>query len=204
MPNDYDTLRSELQRIKQHAPASGAEKFFMSEALRFNSVAGTVLQSFPETQQDIDSRIITHILARSLFENYFWLLYIFDDPSTVSNRFDELLNDFKSQYNKLYNEPLLPHKDKLELPDASWASLPRPKDINSMLAAIKNNYGDRCNYLYFVYRITSFDTHGKSLEPLFDESFNKNCNFPVLDLPKAFDLIANQYLVIWQTICPAK
>jgi hypothetical protein len=176
----------------------------VSEVLRFNSVAGTVLQSLPSPQQNIDSRIITHILARSLFENYFWLLYIFDDPSTISQRFNELLNDFKIQYNKLYNEPLLPHKDKLKTPDPSWASLPKSKDINSMLAALRNDCGDRLSYLYFVYRITSFDTHGKSLKPLFDESFNKDCNFPVLDLPKAFDLIANQYLVIWKIISPEK
>ena len=204
MPNDYETLSSKLPHIKEYVPVSGAEKFFISEVLRFNSVAGTILEGFPDPQQNIDSRIITHILARSLFENYFWLLYIFDDPSTVSNRFNELLNDFKIQYNKLYNEPALPHKDKLEIPSASWASLPKPKDINSMLVALKNDYGDRLNYIYFVYRITSFDTHGKSLKSLFDESFNKNCNFPVLDLPKSFNLIANQYLVIWQTICPAK
>lgn len=204
MPTNYETLSAKIPDIKQHVPASGAEKYFVSEVLRFNSVTGTVLQNFPSPQQNIDSRIITHILARSLFENYFWLLYIFDDPSAISQRFDELLNDFKIQYNKLYNEPLLPHKVKLEAPDASWASLPKAKDINSMLAALKNDYGDRLNYLYFVYRITSFDTHGKSLKPLFDESFNKDCNFPVLDLPKVFDLIANQYLVIWQTICAAK
>jgi hypothetical protein len=204
MPTDYEILSAELPHIKQHIPTNGAESFFISEVLRFNSIAGTVLASFPDAQQNIDSRIITHILVRSLFENYFWLLYIFEDPSATSNRFNELLNDFKIQYNKLYNEKLLPHKNELELPDVSWASLPKTKDINSILAALKNNYGERLSYLYFVYRITSFDTHGKILKPLFDESFNKDCNFPVLKIPKSFDLIANQYMIIWQTICRTK
>ena len=204
MPNYFETLSAELSAIKQHEPAGSAERYFVSDVLRFNSIAGTILQSFPSPQKNIDSRIITHILARSLLENYFWLLYIFDNPAAATQRFEELLNDFKIQYNKLYNEPLLPNKDQLEPPDASWASLPKPKDINSMLAALKNDYSDKLNYLYFVYRVTSFDTHGKSLKPLFDESFKKDCNFPVLDLQKAFDLIANQYLVVWHTIRPAR
>lgn len=200
MSNHFEILGAELCVIKKYVPTSSVESYFVSEVLRFYSIAGTV-QNFPNPKQNIDSRIITHILARSLFENYFWLLYIFNDPTTINQRFDELLNGFKIEYNKLYKEPLLlPYKDQLEAPDASWASLTKPKDINSMLASLKNDDGDRLKELYFIYRVTSFDTHGKSLKPLFDESFKKDCNFPVLDLEKAFDLIANHYLMIWQAI----
>jgi len=199
--NHFKLLEGALPAIKGHVTTNSAEKYFVSEVLRFLSIAGTIIQSFPDPKQNMDSRILTHILTRSLLENYFWLLYIFDDPTTTTQKFNELLNDFKIQYTKLYNEVELPHKNLIEAPDASWAALNKPKDIKSMLDSLRNDYGGRLGYLYFVYRIASFDTHGKSLKPLFDESFKKDCNFPVLDLPKVFDLIANQYLVIWQTMC---
>ena len=70
-----------------------------------------------------------------------------------------------------------------------------------MLTALMNNHGDRLNYIYFVYRISSFDTHGNSLEVLFKASFNKApCNFPTLDMEKVTELIANEYLGIWDRI----
>lgn len=69
-------------------------------------------------------------------------------------------------------------------------------DVNSMLAQVKNDYGDRLSYLYFVYRVASFDTHGNSMATLFKQSFGKSCNFSALNLQYGFDLIANQYLVI--------
>ena len=200
MPTDRELLSIELPAITQHVPKHDADRFFMEEVLRFNSIAGTVVQSFPAGIGNSDSRSLTHILSRSLLESYFWLLYIYDDAASINHRFNELLNDFKIQYTKLYNEPQLPNKSQLEVPDPTWSSLSKPKDINSMLAALKNDHGDRLSYLYFVYRVTSFDTHGKSLKSLFDFSFSKQCNFPVLNLEKAFDLIANQYLVIWQGI----
>jgi hypothetical protein len=74
---------------------------------------------------------------------------------------EELKNSFKKDYHKLLNEPRLPRKNELEPADPSWANLPRGLDVNSMLAQVKNDYGHRLNYLYFVYRIASFDTHGK-------------------------------------------
>lgn len=195
----FDQLKKELPVIKSYAPARGAEKYFIAEVLRFHSIAGTILQSFPDPQGNIDSRIITHILTRSLLEAYFWIIYIFDDKSTIDQRFDDLLTDFKSQYSKLYNEQELP-KNGLEEPDPSWAKMKFKLDLKSMLDTSENDYQDKLGYLYFVYRITSFDTHAKSLEPLFDESFKKSCMFPVLKLPKVFDLIANQYLVVWESI----
>ncbi len=69
-----------------------------------------------------------------------------------------------------------------------------------MLAQLKNDYGDRLSYLYFIYRITSFDTHGKNLDNLLQTTFGKAVNFPVLDIGYAFDMVANQYLVILEQI----
>jgi hypothetical protein len=65
-----------------------------------------------------------------------------------------------------------------------------------MLAQVRNDYGDRVNYLYFVYRVASFDTHGRSLGTIAEDVFGKKCNFPVLKIKEAFEFVANQYLVV--------
>ena len=44
-------------------------------------------------------------------------------------------------------------------------------NVNDMLTQVRNVHGDRLNYLYFVYRIASFDTHGKSLGTIFEAVF---------------------------------
>ncbi|QUN05099.1 hypothetical protein KDN34_12865 [Shewanella yunxiaonensis] len=196
MSQYFDQLKSNLEELKLLSAKDGAIGFFSQEALRFHSVAGTILSSFKaDTSASVDERYITHILSRSLMENYFWLLYIFDDAAKRDSRYQELINSFKRDYNKLLNEPLLPHKDKLEPSQTAWASAPKAMDVNSMLAQLTNNYGDRLSYLYFIYRVTSFDTHGKNLNNILQTAFGKTANFPILDIGKAFELVANQYLV---------
>ncbi|WP_010604790.1 hypothetical protein [Pseudoalteromonas maricaloris] len=197
MSQYFKQLQSELEQFKQLSTSNGAIGFFAQEVLRFHSVAGTILSSFKaDKTAGVDERYITHILSRSLMENYFWLLYIFDDSATRDSRYEELIGSFKRDYNKLLNEPLLPHKDKYEPSDSTWANAPRAKDVNSMLAQLKNDYGDRLNYLYSIYRVTSFDTHGKNLSNIFQTVFGKTSNFPILDIGTAFEYVANQYLVI--------
>ena len=201
MTKHFEMLKNELPTITTLSVSIGANGFFGQEALRFLSIAGTLLISLsPGKSASVDERYITHILARSLLENYFWLLYMFDDHSKKADRYTELVNSFKRDYGKLMNERLLPHKDQLEPADPSWSSLPRALDVNRMLAQISNNYGDKLNCLYFIYRITSFDTHGKNLNNVFQAAFGKICNFPILDLDYVFDIIANQYVFIVQTL----
>lgn len=201
MSNHFEQLKNELSAIKILSASGGMNGFFGQEALRFRSVAGTLLKNFTtDKNASVDERYITHILARSLMENYFWLLYIYDDPVKKADRYKELINSLKRDYLKLLNEPLLPHKDKLETADPAWSTLPKTMDVNSMLAQLKNDYGDRLSYLYFIYRITSFDTHGKNLDNLLQTTFGKAVNFPVLDIGYAFDMVANQYLVILEQI----
>lgn len=197
----FDQLKTNLEELKQLSARESAIGFFAQEALRFHSVAGTILTSFKaDTNASVDERYITHILSRSLMENYFWLLYIFDDAAKMDSRYQELINSFKRDYSKLLNEPLLPHKDKLEPSDSAWASAPKAMDVNSMLAQLTNDYGDRLSYLYFIYRVTSFDTHGKNLNSVLQAAFGKTANFPILDISKAFELVANQYLVILEAL----
>jgi hypothetical protein len=194
----FQQLQSELANIKAHTPKNHLDAFFIQEVLRFHSVAGTIDQSFKNVKTSIDERIITHILIRSLLENYFRLLYIYDNPELSQARFDECVNGFKIEYAKMYNDPSLPNKNQIEPADPSWPSLKSPMGLQSMLTALMNIHGNRLSYIYFVYRISSFDTHGNSLEALFNASFNKTpCNFPVLDIEKVTELIANEYLVIW-------
>lgn len=198
MPTDFEQLKSELPTITNLSKSGGADGFFAQEVLRFHSIAGTLLEngfSLDETSS-VDERYLTHILSRSLLENYFTIIYLFDDLAETANRYEELKNSFKEDYRKLLNEPLLPRKNELEPADPTWKNLPGLPNVNSMLAQVKNIHGDRLNYLYFVYRITSFDTHGRSLGTIFEAVFGKICNFPVLKIKYAFELIANQYLVI--------
>ncbi len=81
MSNHFEQLKNELSAIKILSASGGMNGFFGQEALRFRSVSGTLLKNFTtDKNASVDERYLTHILARSLMENYFWLLYIYDDP----------------------------------------------------------------------------------------------------------------------------
>ncbi|WP_018402892.1 hypothetical protein [Marinobacter gelidimuriae] len=202
MTNHFESLEKKLPELKAVASELGPNAFYAQEAIRFRSMVGTLkaITFKLDTSAEVDERHITHVLSRSLLENYFWLLYIFDDDNKKGDRYGELINSFKKDYLKLTNEPMLPHKDKLETADASWATLPNALNVNSMLAQVKNDRGERLDYLYFIYRITSFDTHGKNLATIGQSTFGKIANFPILDLKAVFDLIANHYLVIFEKL----
>ncbi|TDE43032.1 hypothetical protein [Vibrio alginolyticus] len=193
----FKQLEKELSSIKTLSAGVGVNAFYAQEVLRFYSIAGTLLENFDlDDTASVDQRYLSHILSRSLLENYFWILYLYDDPSKKNSRYDSLIDSFKKDYFKLMNEPMLNHKNDFEPADPAWKTITKDLDINSMLAQVKNDYGDRLSYIYFVYRISSFDTHGKSLSTIFQSVFGKQANFPILKLKYAFDLIANQYLVV--------
>jgi len=203
MTDHFELLKQQVTALEKISEMPGEIGFFAQEALRFYSIAGTLCATFSLDNSSIGERQITHILARSLLENYFWLIYIFDDKAQRSARYGEKLNGFKREYSKYIADPLIPQKEKLEPADPAWSALPKPMDVNSMLAQVKNDHGDRLSYLYFVYRVASFDIHGNSMAVLFEQAFGKNCNFSALNLQFGFDLIANQYLVILEEIVHA-
>ena len=191
----FDSLKNELPVFKVIATKSGINGFFGQEVLRFYSIAGTILSTFDTSKEvDINQRYITHILIRSLLENYFWILYLFDKEDEKNNRYSQLINSFKRDYAKLMNEELLTCKEKLEQPDAEWSQILKGLDVRSMLTQVKNDFDDNLGYLYFAYRITSFDTHGKNLKNITDETFDKDVQFPVLDISRVCALIATEYL----------
>jgi hypothetical protein len=192
--NHFSLLKNELATLEVLSATDGAIGYFAQEALRFHSIAGTLVENDMLKNASAAERQISHILARSLLEGFFWLVYIFDDPNLRDSRFLEKTDSFKREYGKFWNEPMTPHKNLMEPADPSWVMLPKPKDTNSILAQVKNDHGNRLSYLYFTYRIASFDTHGHSMEVLFRSAFSKDCNFSALKLDFGFDLIANQYL----------
>ena len=200
MDDDFKILEREIKTLEKLSGFPREIGYFAQEAMRFYTVAASLRETFALNNSSIEERQITHILTRSLLEGYFWLLYIFDDSAKRSGRYDEKLNSFKLAYVKLLDERLLSHRDQLEPVDPGWAALPKPIDLKSMLAQLKNAYGDRLSYLYYVYRVSSFDTHGNSLGVLFEEVFGKRCNFVALNLKFGFDLMANQYLGILQDL----
>ena len=192
----FEILKTELPNLQKLVETPGPIAFFAQECMRFYSVAGSLRETFPLTNATAEERYITHILGRSLLEGFFWIVYIFDSAGDRATRYEEKLNAFRREYGKFWGEKIVPGKVYMQPADASWASLPKPMDVNSMLAQVKNAHGDRLSYLYFVYRVASFDTHGNSLSTLFESAFGKSCNFSALDFEYGFDLIANTYLVV--------
>lgn len=190
----FKLLDTEIARFHAISGSAGPIGLLGQEALRFRSIAGTLKANGMLDNSTVDQRYITHILARSLIETFFWVTYIFDDPVQRQARYDEFVDSFKSEYLKLHNEQL-PINASLTQPDAAWRQLPRAPDVRTMLGRMQNAYGNKLDYLYPIYRITSFDTHGKSLNNIVTSALGgASPNFPVLDLEFGFDLIANQYL----------
>lgn len=203
MTSYFEQLKNDLETYRSLSSGSGHIGFFGQEVLRFHSIAGTLVEGCDFRLDELagnDERYFTHILVRSLLENYFWIIYLFDEPNKSSDRYETLQNSFKQDYAKLLNEKQLLCKDELEPADPSWSSLPKALDVKSMLAQSMNDYGDRLDYLYFVYRITSFDVHGKNLRAIFHDAFGKTCNFPVLKIRYAIELMANHYFVVLQQL----
>lgn len=202
LDGQFDAFEALFPRISKASFNEDYKNFAVEEFKRFYSIGGTILRSILPDEERVGERLFSHILLRSIFENFFWLIYIFDgqDEMLWRNRFDEYMNGFKNEYYKLYNEPDLPNKDQLLPPDPTWNKLPRPRDVRSLLTALTTIRHERLDYLYFVYRITSFDTHGKTLKTLFTSAFNQNCNFPVMKVKEAINLIADSYIVIWNQI----
>jgi len=201
----YDEIAGKRSEILSLSPTTPHECFLKEEVLRFISIAGTVAQTFPNVATSIDERILSHIMLRSVIENFFKIIYVFDDPSQMTNRFDRILDGFRCDYSKLFNDIDASFQNQIENPGAGWNTLQKAPDLKSMLAQVRNTFGTRLDYLYFIYRIGSFDTHGNSLNAMFEAVFAKKCNFPFLQIIPVIELIADQYLcTIAPLLPPAK
>jgi len=197
----FDAFKALYPSASQATFPEDYKNFAIEEFRRFHSIGGTILESILPLEQKVGERLYSHILLRSIFENYFWLIYIFDGQNEIvcRDRFNEYMNGFKNEYYKLHNEAALPHKDQLVLPDAAWRTLRAP-DVRSLLTRLTTIRGEKLDYLYFVYRITSFDTHGKTMKVLFNNAFKQDCNFPVMKVKEAINLIADSYVALWGSL----
>jgi hypothetical protein len=202
-PN-FDELAAKRAEIRALSPATPHESFLKEEVLRFISIGGTVAKTFPNVATCIDQRILSHILLRSAIENFFKVIYVFDDPAQTTTRFDMILNGFRSDYSKLFNDINPTYQAQIETSGAGWNAFPKPPDLKSMLAQVSNTFGTRLDYMYFIYRIGSFDTHGNSLNAIFEAVFSKTCNFPFLKISPVIELISGQYLSILAPMLPQK
>ncbi|XOQ09888.1 MAG: DUF5677 domain-containing protein [Serratia liquefaciens] len=210
MSTNFYTLESEMPKIKKLQQKADASGFFIQEVLRFYSLAGTMLNSNIQlnTTCNVDERYLTHVLSRSLLEPFFVILYIFDDLSQMADRYEEQKNTFKEEYRKLMNDFQAPewsnfmqnYGSQLESANPQWTKLKQLPDVKSMLHKLNTTHNCRLDYLYPLYRITSFDTHGRSLGTIFESVFSKNCNFPVLDISKAIDFMCEGYIFILNTL----
>lgn len=190
----FDLLNSELGSFSLLGDKPGPVGFLGQEALRFHSIAGSLKANGMVGNASVDERYISHILARSLIESFFWIVYIFDKPETRQARYEELVTSFKREYVKFYGENLSINSS-LTAPDPSWSQLKSSLDVKNMITQVRNDNGIRLDPLYAIYRIASFDTHGKSLNNVTVSALGGAIpNFPVLDLQNVFDLIANHYL----------
>ncbi|MEQ4624755.1 DUF5677 domain-containing protein [Providencia manganoxydans] len=206
MTTSYEQFEKEYTNIRA-LPQNGNEiGFFIQECLRFHSISGTLKNggfSLDATCSP-DERYITHILTRSLLENFFTILYLFDDLTNTADRYDKLKNTFKVDYKKLmtdlqkspWDSVLTQNSLKLEPIDPNWSLTPTMPNVHDILLQVMNQHGNKLNYLYVIYRISSFDTHGRSLEAILNSVFGKTCNFPVLEGDRIFEVIASEYLAI--------
>lgn len=199
----FQTLRINLSRFSELSIKPGPIGFLGQETLRFHSIAGTLKDNGMTANANNDERFISHILTRSIIESFFWLVYIFDNTASRMLRYNELVTSFKREYLKLYNENL-PINSSLAAPGQNWGQLQGGLDVKSMIAQVRNAQGQRLDPLYSIYRILSFDTHGKSLNNIIVSALGGAIpNFPALDLESAFDLVANEYLCMLNELTAA-
>lgn len=116
----FELLSTEIGRFDAIAGVPGPIGLLGQEAMRFRSIAGTLKVNGMLDNSNVDQRFITHILARSVIESFFWLTYIFDDPAQRQARYNEFVNSFKLEYLKLHNEQLSINS-VLTAPDPAWS-----------------------------------------------------------------------------------
>lgn len=199
--------KSQILAFPQKQDVTG---FFLQDLLKFLSVAGTLKDPGNGLNLGfsaaVDERYLTHPILRVLLENYFLCLWLFDDLGQSSSRYDKVLGKFADDYRKLWNEitadpaftgfmagagSVLPDAASLRL---AQGSLP---DVRSMLSTVKGLNGTRSTDLYVLYRITSFDVHGRSLASMIETAFSQTgLHFPILDVSTAIDQMSVDYETI--------
>jgi len=140
----FDDFKGLFDReISKASIQENCKNFAVEEFKRFYGIGRTILESVLPNEESVGERLYSHILLRTVFENFFWLLYIFDgtDEALWFERFDKRMNGFKHEYRKLYNESALPHKSELPTPDPAWKTLPQAPKVKSLLEELRTLRG---------------------------------------------------------------
>lgn len=210
MPNTnyFKLLNEQLSSAEELSKQKDAKGFLGQEILRFHSIAGTLLDNVKPDGQfslddsaSVDERYITQPLIRSILENYFKIIYIFDVRELERERFEKTVNGFKDDYRKLFNALKKPGWEKfmneygstLQSANDGWSDLPKLKNINDLLVEMDKFSDYKIQHLYALFRMSSFDIHGNSLKVFFDVAFDTECNFPIINIKDVIEMIAYTY-----------
>lgn len=207
----FKLLNEQFTSAEELSKQKSAKGFLGQEILRFTTIAGTLLGNMKPDGQfvlddsaSVDERYITHPLIRSLLENFFKIIYIFHDSELESERFEKAVNGFKDDYRKLLNALKKPgweefmneYGSSLQSANDGWSDLPRLKNTNDILVEIDKFSDYNFQRLYALYRMSSFDIHGNSLKVFFDVAFDTECNFPIIKIKDAIEMIAFTYVAL--------
>lgn len=201
----FTSLEAQRSTILGYTQKHDDTGFFLQEAIRFLAVGGSLRSPGMNLSHTatVDERYLTHPLLRTLLENYFTIIWIYDDPSAITARYDMVIGKFAADYTKMWNEftthapfgPFLAGPGSTLHPATSLkVAIGTCPDVRAMLNACTRSTGTRLTDLYALYRITSFDVHGKSLATIIEKAFSSSpVNFPILDVGTALDQIATDY-----------
>lgn len=199
LPN-LDRLLSSAGAIRSLPLASPHEQFLREEALRFATIAETAAKTFPNVPRNSDERLFCHLLFRPAIENFYRIIYVFEDTAKSEERFAEILGGFQRDYFELFNEIGPLYNNQIEAPPTEWAKRRKCPDVKSMLAQVTNKWGSRFAYLHYLYQIAIFDTQGNNMEVFFETAWGKSVVLPVMQISTAIEMMADYYLAQLETI----
>lgn len=213
----YTSLVSRRTHILSFTPKPDVTGFFLQDLARFLSIAGTLKASAGVVNlglsASIDDRNFTHPLLRTLLETYFLNLWLFDNLTQAPTKYASVLGKFAAQYQTFWNElnadpayaAYMAGPGSVLPPASTLAVATGPLlDVKSMLAAVTRSNGTRATDLYLLYRISSFDIHGRALAITIETAFARTgLHFPILDVSTAIDQMAVDYDLILDDLIAA-
>lgn len=206
----FNTLFEDIKNIDCNA-VQPEVKMFIDELYSFYSLGHGILDIYSEdAHKTLEFKQMTYPIVRRLLEKYFNILYIFDEPTKISDRYKSYLKSIEIQYNKMLNDLIKNGYPTNGLPNEMHkydGEIDFPRNLTSMLTTMKNdntkpngkNY--KLDFLYPCYRILSFYAHGNMNNVILNELSSSN-DFSIIKIPEIINLIANHYNIIIGTIFP--
>ena len=100
----FDILFEDIKNID--FSAMGPEtKMFLDELFSFNSIKNKILEEYSEEASNTEEfKQMVYPVIRRLLEKYFNILYIFDQPEKMADRYKSYLKSIETQYNKMLKD----------------------------------------------------------------------------------------------------